>query len=215
MQMGMMGNLYVTPLQDGTPIGGFTQFAYNDGDGSTGYDVDYVLQFIDFDKQFHDASYYVQPLPFALMEDDYHMINGRGYPDTVNPNPINGTDPEGNIYPESQNVSSLIEAQVGDTILLRISSLSVTKFHTITTLGIPMKVVGQNARLLRGPTGLDLSYYTNSVTLGGGESVDVILDTEGLAPGTYFLYSRNLDDLNNDAMDRGGAMTEIRLTSAP
>ncbi|RJP20995.1 MAG: multicopper oxidase family protein [Candidatus Abyssobacteria bacterium SURF_5] len=215
MQMGMLGNLYVTPAQDGAPIGGFTQFAYNDGDGSTGYDVDYVLQFIDFDKQFHDASYYVQPLPFALMEDDYHMINGRGYPDTVNPNPIDGTDPEGGVYPGSQNVSSLIEAQVGDTILLRMSSLSVTKFHTITTLGIPMRVVGQNARLLRGPTGLDLSYYTNSVTLGGGESIDVILDTDGLAPGTYFLYSRNLDDLNNDAMDRGGAMTEIRLTSAP
>jgi FtsP/CotA-like multicopper oxidase with cupredoxin domain len=215
MQMGMLGNLYVTPAQDGTPIGGFTQFAYNDGDGSTGYDVDYALQFIDFDQQFHDASLNVQPLPFALMEDDYHLINGRGYPDTVNPNPIDGTDPDGNIYPATQNLSSLIEAQVGNSILLRLSSLSTTKFHTITTLGIPMKVVGLNARLLRGPTGIDLSYVTNSVTLGGGESADVILETAGLAPGTYFLYSRNLDDLNNNEMDRGGSMTEIRLTSAP
>ena len=215
MQMGMLGNLYVTPLQDGTPIGGFTQFAYNDGDGSTGYDVDYALQFTDFDKEFHDASIYVQPLPFALMEDDYHLINGRGYPDTVNPADIDGTDPFGGIYPGSQNMPALIEAQVGQRILLRLSSLSVTKFHTVTVLGIPMKVVGLNARLLRGPTGIDLSYSTSSINLGGGESADVLLETDGLEPGTYFLYSRNLDDLNNNEMDRGGAMTEIRLTAAP
>lgn len=215
MQMGMLGNLYVTPMQDGTNIGGFTKFAYNDGDGSTGYDVDYALQFIDFDPDFHDASYYVQPLPFALMVDKYAMINGRGYPDTVIPGPIDGTDPEGGVYPASQDMSSLIEASVGDRILLRLSNLSVTKFHTITVLGIPMKVVGKDAKLLRGPTGIDLSYYANSVTLGGGEAADVMLETDGLAAGTYFLYSRNLDDLNNNEMDRGGMMTEIRLSPAP
>ena len=27
------------------------------------------------------------PLPFAEMKDNYFMINGRGYPDTINPNP--------------------------------------------------------------------------------------------------------------------------------
>ncbi|GAB4339785.1 MAG: hypothetical protein Kow0099_15210 [Candidatus Abyssubacteria bacterium] len=211
MQMGMLGNLYVTPQQDGTNIGGFTQFAYNDGDGSTGYDVAYVVQLADFDRDFHDASYYVQPLPFALMDDEYHLMNGRGYPDTLSLVPIDGTDPEGNVYPESQNLSSLMVANVGDRILLRMSSLSTTRFHTITALGIPMKVVGKDARLLRGPTGLDLSYYTNSVTLGGGQSADVLLETTGLAPGTYFLYSRNLQDLNNNDMDRGGMMTEILL----
>jgi FtsP/CotA-like multicopper oxidase with cupredoxin domain len=219
MQMGMLGNLYVTPAQDGESIGGFTQFAYNDGDGSTGYNVAYVIQLTDFDQEFHDASYYVQPLPFALMEDDYHMINGRGYPDTVDPGVIDGTDPEGGIYPGSQNLSSLIEANEGDRILLRLSSLAVTKFHTITVLGIPMKVVGISARQLKGPgpaeSAQDLSYYTNSVTLGGGESMDVILETEGLAAGTYFLYSRNLEDLNNNEMDRGGMMTEIHLASSP
>jgi len=211
MEMGMLGNIYVTPAQDGTPIGGFTRFCYNDGDGSTGYDVDYMLQFTDFDPDFHDASYFVQPLPFAMMEDKYHLINGRGYPDTVNPADIDGTGHGGEVTPGAQNMSSLITANEGDTILLRMSNLSVTQFHTITVLGIPMKVVGKDAKLLRGPTGLDLSYYTNSVTLGGGEAVDVILETAGLTAGTYFLYSRNLADLNNNEMDRGGAMTEIHL----
>jgi hypothetical protein len=47
------------------------------------------------------------------------------------------------------------------------------------------------------------------VDLGGGEAVDVILDTWNVAPGTYFLYAKNLDHLSNDAEDFGGMMTEI------
>jgi hypothetical protein len=57
----------------------------NDGDGSTGYDVDFPIQIAGFDPAFHDASLTVQPLPFALMKDRYPMLNGRGYPDTVAP----------------------------------------------------------------------------------------------------------------------------------
>ena len=63
MQMGMLGQLYVTPLQDGTsysdPDGSgrvYTKFAYNDGDGSTGYDVDFPIQIASFDPVFHDAA---------------------------------------------------------------------------------------------------------------------------------------------------------------
>jgi hypothetical protein len=47
------------------------------------------------------------------------------------------------------------------------------------------------------------------VTLGGGQSADVLLDTTGVPPGTYFLYSTNLKHLNNDAEDFGGLMTEL------
>ncbi len=65
-----------------------------------------------------------------------------------------------------------------------------------------------------GPTGTNLYYDTNSVTLGGGESVDVILDTAGVAPGTYLLYTTNLNYLSNDGEDFGGMMTEITITLA-
>jgi hypothetical protein len=47
------------------------------------------------------------------------------------------------------------------------------------------------------------------VTLGGGESADVLLDTTGIPAGTYFLYTTNLNDLSNDKEDFGGMMTEI------
>ena len=49
------------------------------------------------------------------------------------------------------------------------------------------------------------------MTLGGGEAIDVILDTTGIAPGTYVLYTTNLNYLSNDAQDFGGMMTEIRI----
>jgi FtsP/CotA-like multicopper oxidase with cupredoxin domain len=214
MQMGMLGNLYVEAAQDGTPIGGFTSFAYNDGDGSTGYDVDYPVQIHNFDPNFHDASLGIQPLPFAAMEDLYPMFNGRGYPDTVNTADLPNSE-SGNF---SQKVDTLITATQGQRILLRISSLSTTSFHTLTTSGIPMLVVGKDARKL-GPPG-DTSQYlhTNSITIGGGEAVDVILDTSVLpnpgpgATATYFLYTSNLDHLNNYTEEFGGMMTEIRIT---
>ena len=80
MQMGMLGNLWVLPKQnnlpDGTDLQGCThhtgnKYAYNDGDGSTCYDVEYPLQIGGFDPNFHEEHIAVQPLPFAPMDDNY------------------------------------------------------------------------------------------------------------------------------------------------
>ena len=211
MQMGMLGNLYVHPKQDGTTFGGFTKFAYNDGDGSTGYDVEYPLQMASMDGAFHDASRDVQPLPFANMLDTYSMLNGRGYPDTA--------DPAGATFPpppsradqatSSQPLSSLITATQGQTVLLRISNLSTTTYYTLSAMGLPMKVVGTGAHILRSPNGQNLYYDSNSVTLGGGEAADVLIDTTGVPQGTYYLYTTNLNYLSNHNEDFGGMMTEI------
>jgi FtsP/CotA-like multicopper oxidase with cupredoxin domain len=225
MQMGMLGNLYVRPAQDrlppGTDLNGFTHqagytYAYDDQDGSTRYDVQAAIQIGSFDPEFHDASENVQPLPFANMRDRYAMLNGRGYPDTVNPGAL--PPPAGNGGKISQSKTSRVAAAVGQRILLRLSNLNVTRFYTLGTVGLPMRVVGHNARLLRGPSpggttpGHDLSHVTSAVTLGGGESLDAIIDTTNIEPGTYFLYSKNLHDLNNDTEDFGGMMTEIVIT---
>ena len=80
MQMGMIGNAWIHPAQNGDvlPVGGdvygrtFNKFVYNDGDGSTGYNVEYPIQLIGFDSEFHDASINVAPLPFAGMYDNSH-----------------------------------------------------------------------------------------------------------------------------------------------
>ncbi len=52
----------------------------------------------------------------------------------------------------------------------------MTEYQTLASLGIPMKVIALNAKLLRDQAGNNLYYNTNSITLGGGESLDVILD---------------------------------------
>ena len=57
--------------------------------------------------------------------------------------------------------------------------------------------------------GEDVFVDTNVVTLGGGESTDVMLDTSDVEPGTYFLYATNLNYLSNNDEDFGGYMTEI------
>ena len=67
-------------------------------------------------------------------------------------------------------------------------------------------------------------YNTNSITLGGGESLDVILDASDAVCGTpgcttklypsgsvFYLYTPNLDHLSNDAENFGGLMTEVHI----
>lgn len=218
MQMGMLGNLYVKAAQNGLPNGtnlnGFihqtgNQYAYNDGDGSTYYDKEYPLQLGGFDPDFHDASWSVQPLPFALMWDRYPMINGRGYPDTVNPNPLPAPLENGGI--ESQVETSLVTATAGQKVLLRLSNLNITATHTLISPSIPLEVVGIDAKELMAADGTKLHYTTNSVTMGGGMSADVILNTAGVPAGEYYLYAANLQYLANNDEDAnlGGMMTKI------
>jgi len=79
--------------------------------------------------------------------------------------------------------------------------------------------------MLRDQAGNNMDYYTNSITIGGGESMDALLDAcavRGPAPayrctspvpvGTYFIYTPNLDHLSNDAENFGGLMTEVVVT---
>lgn len=232
MQMGMLGNLYVRPAQnrlpDGTVLGTHIhsnpdwnanrnldnpllgdKYVFNDGDGSTRYDVEYVIQLDSFDPVAHDADENIQLLHFDQLKDTYAMINGRGYPDTVNPNPLPGSPQNGG--QQTQRISSLITATAGQKILLRISDLNVTRYYTIATTGIPMHVVGLDARQLKGAGGQLMYHDAYRITLGSGETADVILDTTGVAPGTYFLYTPILNYLNNNQDDFGGMMTEIRI----
>lgn len=242
MEMGMLGNLYVRPVQNRLPNGTVLgthihanpdwnadrmldnplvgdKYVYNDGDGTTRYDTEFPIQISSFDSVFHDADEQVQPIPLDLLRPRYPMLNGRGYPDTVNPAPLpppirldennQPYSPNGGV--QSQKVSSLIEVPVGRKLLLRLSNVSITAQFSVATTGLPMQVVGSDARQLKGSTGLELYYTTTSLNLGGGESRDVIIDTTGVAPGRYFLYTTNLNYLSNDAQDFGGMMTEIRV----
>lgn len=255
MEMGMLANLYVHPKQDfdgclsglciksnrGRVIDGELTdpaapegYVYNDDDGTTGWDVEAPIQVSSFDAKFHDASYFVQPLPFALLEANYPMINGRGYPDTVKPGdllpPTDNVDPvpgfpEGTISASgkmtgnpgevlnngtpTQTMDSVISVSQGDTLLLRLSNVSIDRFFTLTAQGLTMKIVGTGARQMRGVDGKNLYREVASVNFGGGETNDVLIDTADVAPGTYFLYATELHQMSNLSQLDGGLITEI------
>jgi FtsP/CotA-like multicopper oxidase with cupredoxin domain len=197
------------------PTGG-AKYAYNDGDASTQYDVEYPIQIMGFDPNFHFIGMTFNPEPFADMKDKYFLLNGRGYPDTINSEVIS-TEASDGVSRPSQPLPTLITINktAGQTrALLRISDLSVTEYSTLATVGVPMKVIGFHARMLRDEAGNNLAYNTNSITIGGGESLDVILDVSSAAytaGQTFFLYTTNLDHLSNDAENFGGMMTEIQI----
>src|SRR6059058_760665 len=196
-------------------------YAYNDGDGSTYYDVEYHIQIHGFDPSFHFVGMTFNPEQFADMKDKYFLLNGRSYPDTVTTGPLATQTTDGAMH-YSQPLNSIINIPAGGRALLRISDLDVSEFQTLASLGIPMTVIGFNAKLLRDQAGNNLYYNTNSITLGGGESLDVVLDacavrastgscTTPMATGTYYLYTPNLDHLSNDAENFGGLMTEVHV----
>jgi FtsP/CotA-like multicopper oxidase with cupredoxin domain len=114
----------------------------------------------------------------------------------------------------SQPLPAIINIPKGGKASLRLVNLSVTEYHTLQTLGVPMKVVGWNAKLLRDQAGINTEYYSNSITLGGGESCDVVLDATSVPVGTYYLYTPNLDHLANDAENFGGMMTEVHVCTS-
>jgi hypothetical protein len=191
------------------------KYAYNDGDGSTGYDVEYPLQLHGFDPNFHFVGMTFNPEGFADMKDKYFLLNGRSYPDTVaDPGPLSTQSADG-VSHFSQPLNSIINIPAGGKALLRISELNVSEYHTLASLGIPMHVIGWNAKLLRDQSGNNLAYDTNSITMGGGESADVILDasdqTKYPKNSVFYLYTSNLDHLSNDAENFGGQMTEVRI----
>jgi hypothetical protein len=198
-------------------------YAYNDGDGTTYYDVEYPIQIHGFDPNFHFVGMTFNPEGFADMKDKYFLLNGRSYPDTVMSGPLATISADGAMH-YSQPLPSIINIPAGGRALLRISDLDVSEYQTLASLGIPMQVIALNAKLLRDQEGNNMYYNTNSITLGGGESLDVILDASDAGCGStgcaatlyppgsvFYLYTPNLDHLSNDAENFGGLMTEVHI----
>ena len=69
----------------------------------------------------------------------------------------------------SQPLATIINIPAGGRALLRFSDLNVTEFQTLASLGIPMHVIGVNARLLRDQDGTNLAYDTTQVA---GQKLD-------------------------------------------
>ena len=248
VHMGMNGLVFVRPQQNGNttfyPSG---KYAYNDGDGSTGYDREYVMHLSEIWAESHWADSHIQLPEWSDYHPDFSLLNGRAYPDTIAPNaPLTGDttkpympvvfDADGDLTTVAgyerlkyQPLSSLINCNAGERVLLRFSNLGF-KEPAMTMAGITMKVVGRDATPMRGlnaagtardVTGADTSYDTNTISVGAGESFDVIFVAPAFAGGTvehpnydtYMLYNRDYTRDDN-ASDYGGQTTEVRVYAA-
>jgi FtsP/CotA-like multicopper oxidase with cupredoxin domain len=205
------------------------EYVYNDGDGSSCYDVVYPIQMHGFDPNFHFVGMTFNPELFVDMNDKYFLLNGRSYPDTVAPGPQATVTSDGQMH-YSQPLPSIVNIPVGGKASLRLVNLSVAEYFTLQSLGVPMHEVGFNAKLLRDQDGNSTEFYTNSITLGGGESLDVILDASDdscsaylgtgcakklyPAGSTFYLYEPDLFRLSNDAENFGGMMTEVHICNS-
>jgi len=205
------------------------EYVYNDGDGSSCYDVTYPIQMHGFDPNFHFVGMTFNPELFVDMKDKYFLLNGRSYPDTVAAGPQATVSSDGQMH-YSQPLPAIINIPAGGKASLRLVNLSVAEYFTLQSVGIPMHVVGWMAKLLRDQDGNNTEFYTNSITLGGGESNDVILDASddgcsaylgaGCAATLYpagsvfYVYTPNLDMLSNDRENFGGMMTEVHICNS-
>jgi manganese oxidase len=220
VQMGMTGIVFVTPSTDTATV----KSAYADGNGSTRYDRQYALLLNEIDPRPHDNLEAVQEFQWTDYKPVYWVINGRAYPDTIKP--------ENEPTLPRQPISSLIQANPGQRVLLRIVNLGYEQ-HAMQLTGIPMTVVGEDATLLRGPGGADLSYRTSTIYVGPGESRDVIVvappfdanNVSGSTPArgpwnTYLFKNRSYQKLTNNgttdaATGLGGMVTEVRVYRDP
>jgi len=220
------GSPTLGPTQGKDLLGQPQKYTYNDGDASTAYDTEYAIQIHEFDPNFHFVGMTFNPEAFADMKSKFFLLNGRSYPDTVAPGPMATQSSDGRVH-YSQPLPSIVNIPVGGKALLRIADLAVDEYATLASLGIPMKEVGFNAKLLRDQGGNNLEFYTHSITLGGGESLDVILDASDAGCGSagcaaalykpgmvFYLYTPQLDHLSNDQENFGGLMTEVHICNS-
>jgi FtsP/CotA-like multicopper oxidase with cupredoxin domain len=218
VQMGMTGVVFVRPAQNGNialyPSG---KYAYNDGNGSTGYHREFALLLNELDTHPHDGLIAVQEFVWSDYRPNFWIINGRSYPDTVERNNHPG-------FPR-QPISSLIQVNAGERALLRLVNLGYEQ-HAMQLAGIPMKVVGEDATLLRGPApdNADLSYTTNTIYIGPGEARDVLFTapafngsgptgTDLAGPYNPYLFMNRSPHKNTNGTEPGlgGMVTEVRV----
>ena len=212
VQMGMTGVVYVRPALNTSSA----RYVYNDT--STQYNREFTMFLTEISLEAHYDDAHIQVFDWSEFKADYRTLNGRAYPDTIAP----GFDPM--VVPAApyqhlqyQPISSLVAAKPNEKVLLRFVNLGYEQ-QAMTLGGIPMRVVGRDAMLLKNGS-TDNSYLTNTIYIGPGESYDAIFTAPAYSGAngsngydTYLLYNRKYAALNNGGAGcYGGQMTEVRI----
>lgn len=225
--MGLYGAIVVHPANGGA-LFEKTAYGFNTG---TFYDVEKILIFSEVDTRFNLAMGAGDPFNMLDYEPDYWLINGRSFPFTLLPDPVD--------FLPSQPVSAKINSGVGQAVLLRCINAG-SQNHTFRLEGIAARVTAVDSRPLGAGRGsadatdfrgiwppfvpgdgspveswpfipgtgvLDATYLKNTITIASGESYDLLFTAGGL--GQYYLHDRDLHHLSNVGRFPGGMATRL------
>ena len=239
VHMGMTGLVFVRPLQDGKtsryPSG---KYAYNDGDGSTGYDREFAMFLSEVWAESHWADSHIQLPEWSDYRADFSMLNGRVYPDTLAPNsPIGAlnpfmpwsveTDANGDLVPTPgyEHLQYQPALLPGDLQRRRTGAVALRQPGL---QGIGHDPGGHPDACRRPGCHPDCTGVTARIpatkptpSFGAGESFDVIFTAPAFSGGSgssgsgydsYLLYNREYTRSNNLASGGfGGQTTEVHV----
>lgn len=237
--MGMHGIVFVKPNPNdrvGLTDGQQKAYGVTDGDhaGETRYDREYAIMLSEVDSRAHFNDAHIQTTDWTDFHADFWTMNGRAYPDTLQPNGVrdetgqlfaqrdggidtNGkaqltkindfTSDESRLY--SQPLSSLVQCAPGERILIRFSNLGFLD-HSFSFPGLDVDVLGRDARYVQ-PSAQRTA--TDAIQIGPGESRDVFFTAP--AQGTYPFFDRGLSHYTGSADGTnewvGGQRSEVRV----
>jgi FtsP/CotA-like multicopper oxidase with cupredoxin domain len=241
--MGMHGIVFVKPSPtDRVGLVAGQQKAYGtaDGDaiGETKFDREYAIMLSEIDTRAHFGDAHIQATDWTDFHADMWTMNGRAYPDTLQPNGVR--DETGQLYAQtdagripdvthggmksdlrtaaidsaasrlfSNPLSSVVQASPNERILIRFANLGFLN-HTIVFPGLEVDVLGRDSRYV--PSSAQRK-ATDSIQIGPGESRDVFFKAP--AEGTYAFYDRGMshyagsEDGTNSWV--GGQRSEVRV----
>ncbi len=253
VQMGMNGMVFIAPRKG-------LNYAYDVPGGpndppaaSSRFDRQFSIHLSEIFPGGHYNDAHIQDTDWTDFTGVFRLMNGRAWPDTTKPHA--GDYPTGEVGdPDAamtatgdalmdatrlrfQPLSSLIQGESGEYVLVRISHLGYEQ-HSLVLPGLPMTIIGQDAKFLgAGRSGYypdyqysdgtlkqqrqpdpgrgDIEVQTNRVDLGPGESRDVLIGPlPAVTTKTVFpFYDREFGYVNGPDTQAGygGMRTEVHV----
>lgn len=253
VQMGMNGQVFIAPRKG-------LNYAYDaPGDrtaaptDSSRFDRQFSIHLSELFPQGHFGDSHIQDTDWTDFTGFFRLMNGRAWPDTVLPHggdyptgapgdPDAPTAATGQALIDQtrlryQPLSALIQGESGEYVLVRVSHLGYEQ-HSLVLPGLPMTIIGQDAKFLGtgrsgyysdykyadttlaqqrlpDPVRSNIEVQTNRVDLGPGESRDLLIGPlPSVTSKTVFpFYDREFGYLNgSDATaGYGGMRTEVHV----
>ncbi|WP_255497975.1 multicopper oxidase domain-containing protein [Nakamurella sp. PAMC28650] len=254
VQMGMNGMVFIAPRKGVNYAYDTPTTAATDPAVTTRFDRQFSIHLSEIFPQGHYGDAHIQDTDWTDFTGYFRLMNGRAWPDTVKPHagdyPTGApgdpdaavpttTDPVDGKRLRFQPLSSLIQGESGEYVLVRVSHLGYEQ-HSLVLEGLPMTVIGQDAKFLgAGRAGYygDYQYgkngdplaaqrvpdpprgnaetLTNRVDLGPGESRDLLIGPlPSVSAVTVFpFYDREFGYLNggDNTSGYGGMRTEVHV----